>query len=98
MLFVRLILIIFSLDDFIEGRLGRKQNNESRTPSAEQLNPNLDNIRSRSDRIRAFRAARALPREEIERMTHLHQNQRVVFLQFWDLNFSHRISVVGMLQ
>lgn len=58
--------IVCSLDDFIDGRLGRPHNTSTHSDS----NPSAaldDAFRSRSDRIRAFRAARSQPVEERER-------------------------------
>ncbi|KAI5116294.1 hypothetical protein M0805_002164 [Coniferiporia weirii] len=51
-----------SLDDFIEGRFGRTHNPQQSGPSASSSG--IDGFRSRSERIRAFRAARSQPEEE----------------------------------
>lgn len=56
-----------SLDDFIDARLGRPRGNTFYSNSNSISSTGLDNIRSRSDRIRAFRKARVQPQEERER-------------------------------
>ena len=62
----RSFLTVRSLDDFIDARLGRPRNTATHSNSdpASALD---DAFRSRSDRIRAFRAARYQPEEERER-------------------------------
>lgn len=57
-----------SLDDFIEARLGRKQDTRSDSLPVDPLNPSDNDIRTRSDRIRSFKAARSRPQEEIEKL------------------------------
>ncbi|EJD05480.1 kinase-like protein [Fomitiporia mediterranea MF3/22] len=55
-----------SLDDFIDARLGHPHHAPSHSGAGSD-GPLDDAFRSRSDRIRAFRAARARPQEERER-------------------------------
>ena len=56
----------YSLDDFIEARLGRPHNQSAQSGNA--IPTELDEaFRTRSERIRAFRAARAQPPDERER-------------------------------
>ncbi|KAH8115900.1 kinase-like protein [Phellopilus nigrolimitatus] len=54
-----------SLDDFIEARLGRPHASSDSGPLSGSAG--LESVHSRSDRIRAFRAAQSQPEEERER-------------------------------
>ncbi|TDL15946.1 kinase-like protein [Rickenella mellea] len=57
-----------SLDDFIDSRLGHPNvHGPHEHADSGSIATDLNTVRSRSDRIRAFRAARNLPKEERER-------------------------------